>query len=77
MVYIPVTATCKENLRAIKITLPVKSGNPAIFKKQWKHFENSSTIMYIVGKDMLKAFMWSMKRHCAVIILPAIWESFL
>ena len=44
-----------ENLKVIKNILPNKSGNPESFKKYSEQLESSSTNVYIVDKDLLRA----------------------
>ena len=40
----------------IKNTLPDKSGNPEIFKKQLQQFESFSVKVHMVGEDLLRVF---------------------
>ena len=60
--------------------MPNKSGNLESLKKQLQEFKSFSTIVLIVGEDLLRAFyrlFYSLKKHCVAKVLLAIWEIFL
>ena len=67
------------------MTLSDIAGNAETLKKQSQQFESFSSNVPIIGKNLLRAFYnlfyflffditWSVKKHCVVKVLPAIWE---